>query len=75
MIQDDIINDLQYIPEDELIKIYNLIHSLRLKFDSEDKKQKDIAGCLKEYANSYIPTEQAKQQAWDAIIDEQYHHS
>jgi hypothetical protein len=78
MIQDDIINDLQYIPESKLKEIYDLIHALRLKFDSENKeqaKQQTIAGCLKEYANGYIPTEQAKQQAWDDSIDEKYHRS
>ncbi|MDO9215405.1 MAG: hypothetical protein Q7U23_16425 [Methylococcales bacterium] len=74
MIQDDIINELKYIPESELIKLYEFIHTLRLKFDSENQKQ-TIAGCLKEYAHTYIPTEQATQQAWQAVINEKYHRS
>jgi hypothetical protein len=78
MIQDDIINELQYIPEFKLIEIYDIIHSIRLKFGNETPtqiKQPNLAGCLHEYANSYIPTEQAKQQAWEAAINEKYHRS
>lgn len=37
MIQDDIINELQYIPESKLIEIYGIIHSFRLKFSNEPK--------------------------------------
>jgi hypothetical protein len=37
MIQDDIINELQYIPESKLIEIYKIIHSFRLKFGTEPK--------------------------------------
>jgi hypothetical protein len=74
MIQDDIINELKYIPESELIKLYEFIHALRLKFDNGNEKQ-TIAGCLKEYAHTYIPTEQAIQQAWQAVINEKYHGS
>lgn len=35
MLQNDIINELQNIPEVELIKIYNFVHSIRLKFNNE----------------------------------------
>lgn len=78
MIQDDIINELQYIPEFKLIEIYDMIHSIRLKFSNETQqqtKQPSTAGSLKEYATSYIPTEQAKQQAWESAINEKYHSS
>jgi hypothetical protein len=37
MIQDDIINELQYIPESKLTEIYEIIHSFRLKFSTEPK--------------------------------------
>jgi hypothetical protein len=37
MIQDDIINELQYIPEAKLIEVYEMIHSFRLKFSTEHK--------------------------------------
>jgi hypothetical protein len=30
MIQDDIINELQYIPEAKLIEIYDFIHNIRI---------------------------------------------
>ena len=30
MIQDDIINELQYIPESRLIELYDLVHNFRL---------------------------------------------
>jgi hypothetical protein len=75
MIQDDIINELKYIPESELVKLYEFIHALRLKCDNEQKPtaQQSIAGCLKEYAHTYIPTEQAIEQAWQAVINEKYH--
>lgn len=38
MIQHDIINELQHIPEIELIEIYNFIHSIRLKFSNESQQ-------------------------------------
>jgi hypothetical protein len=37
MIQDDIINELQYIPEAKLIEVYEMIHSFRLKFSTEHR--------------------------------------
>ena len=54
MIQDDIINELQYIPEAKLIEIYDLIHYFRLGINSEAEKQPaqennfeiDKAACL-----------------------------
>jgi hypothetical protein len=76
MIRDDIINELQYIPEANLSELYELIHSFRLRFNSESPKQAEqqaLAGCLKEYANGYIPTDQAVQQAWQDSINEKYH--
>jgi hypothetical protein len=39
MIQDDIINELQYIPEAKLIELYDLIHYFRLGINSEVEKQ------------------------------------
>jgi len=39
MIQDDIINELQYIPEAKLIELYDLIHYFRLGLSSETIKQ------------------------------------
>lgn len=39
MIQDDIINELQYIPESKLIELYDLIHYFRLGLNSETAKQ------------------------------------
>lgn len=39
MIQDDIINELQYIPEAKLIELYDLIHYFRLGLSSESAKQ------------------------------------
>lgn len=35
MIQDDIINELQYIPEAKLIEVYDLIHYFRLGLNNE----------------------------------------
>ena len=78
MIQDDIINELQYIPETKLRELYELIHSFRLRFNSENRnlaEQQALAGSLKEYTNGYIPTDQAIQQAWQAATDEKYHRS
>jgi hypothetical protein len=39
MIQDDIINELQYIPESKLQALYELIHYFRLGINSEMEKQ------------------------------------
>jgi hypothetical protein len=39
MIQDDIINELQYIPEAKLVELYDLIHYFRLGLSSEAVKQ------------------------------------
>ncbi len=39
MIQDDIINELKYIPEAKLIEIYDLIHYFRLGLNHEAAKQ------------------------------------
>jgi hypothetical protein len=47
MIQDDIINELKYIPEANLTELYNLIHSFRLKFNQHDDDLKiDEQACL-----------------------------
>ncbi|WP_262967150.1 hypothetical protein [Methylobacter psychrophilus] len=45
MIQDDIINELQYIPEAKLIELYDLIHYFRLGINSEiaDKSSQEEA--------------------------------
>jgi hypothetical protein len=78
MIKDDIINELQYIPESRLTEIYDIVHYFRLKFNSETPKQgiqKNLAGCLQEYTNGYIPTDDAIQQAWEATVNEKYHRS
>ena len=45
MIQDDIINELKYIPEANLKELYDLIHSFRLKF-TEDELKIDPQACL-----------------------------
>jgi len=39
MIQDDIINELKYIPEAKLIELYDLIHYFRLGLSSETVKR------------------------------------
>ena len=39
MIQDDIINELQYIPEAKLIELYDIIHYFRLGLTSEAAQQ------------------------------------
>ncbi|MDO9214096.1 MAG: hypothetical protein Q8Q54_07980 [Methylococcales bacterium] len=39
MIQDDIINELKYIPEAKLIELYDLIHYFRLGLSSETAQQ------------------------------------
>jgi hypothetical protein len=39
MIQDDIINELQYIPEAKLVELYDIIHYFRLGINSEVAKQ------------------------------------
>lgn len=41
MIQDDIINELQYIPEAKLVELYDLIHYFRLGLNSESSKKID----------------------------------
>ena len=78
MIQDDIIKELQYIPETKLSELYEMIHSFRLRFNSESRKpaeEQSLAGCLKNYTNGYIPTVQAVQQAWEAATNEKHHRS
>lgn len=78
MIQDDIINELQYIPETKLNELFELIHSFRLRFNSGNQKpaeQQQLAGSLKEFAKGYIPTDRAIQQAWQTVLDEKYHRS
>jgi hypothetical protein len=52
MIQDDIINELQYIPEAKLFELYDLIHYFRLGLSSEkqaidDDLKIDTEMCLK----------------------------
>jgi len=69
MIQDDIISELQYIPESKLTELYNLIHAFRLGINDE------LAGCLSEYAPNYVPTEQAIQQTWQMVSGEKYYRS
>jgi len=39
------------------------------------KPQVELAGCLKSYANGYIPTEQAIEQAWQQANNDKYHRS
>jgi hypothetical protein len=39
----------------------------------QTKPQVELAGCLKSYANSYIPTKQAIEQAWQEANNEKYH--
>lgn len=39
------------------------------------KPQVKLAGCLKSYANGYIPTEQAIEQAWQEANNDKYHRS
>jgi hypothetical protein len=34
---------------------------------------RDVAGSLSSYANDYISTQQAIQQAWQEVMDEKYH--
>jgi len=46
MIQDDIINELKYIPEANLIELYDLVHSFRLKFNNDDNLKIDAQACL-----------------------------
>ncbi|MGZ8928567.1 MAG: hypothetical protein ACXW03_08935 [Methylobacter sp.] len=78
MIQDDIINELKYIPETKLNELYELIHSFRLRFSSENRPSAEaqpLAGSLKEFSKGFIPTEQATQQAWTDAINEKYHRS
>ena len=41
MIQDDIINELQYIPENKLAALYDLIHYFRLGLNSEKQAMED----------------------------------
>lgn len=55
MIQDDIINELQYIPENKLVALYDLIHSFRLRLARETEEPSlpeddfkiDVPMCLK----------------------------
>jgi hypothetical protein len=78
MIQDDIINELQYIPETKLNELYELIHSFRLRFNNETRlptEEQPLAGSLKKYTTGFIPTVQAVQQAWEAATNEKYHRS
>ena len=42
MIQDDIIKELQYIPEAKLIELYDLIHYFRLGLANEAAKQSSL---------------------------------
>lgn len=43
--------------------------------DEQTKPQVELAGCLKSYANDYIPTEQAIEQAWQEANNDKYHRS
>ena len=42
MIKDDIIKELQYIPEAKLIELYDLIHYFRLGLANEAAKQSSL---------------------------------
>lgn len=75
MIQDDIINELQFLPEQQLQEVYAIIHALRLSLNNNcavHAAPKTLAGCLQAFADAAITPEQAKQQAWDAAIHEKY---
>jgi hypothetical protein len=79
MIKDDIIEvikELQTLPEDRLKELYALIHAFKLRFANESRKPAEpqgLAGALKDYAEGYIQTDQAVQQAWQETIHEKYH--
>ncbi len=77
--QQRIMQELQSIPESKLAEIYDLIHYFRLGITSEQKADNaqvnDMAASLEAYASSYIPTDEAKQQAWQTTIDEKYNRS
>ena len=56
MIKDDIINELDYIPEANLSALYDLIHYFRLGLTGEKEKQSsenefkiDVQACLSAY--------------------------
>jgi hypothetical protein len=57
MIQDDIIKELQYIPETKLTELFDIIHSFRLRFNNEIQKQPteddelkiDVQACLQAF--------------------------
>lgn len=56
MIKDDIINELDYIPENKLTALYELIHYFRLGLTGEKEKQPaenefkiDTQACLSAY--------------------------
>ena len=74
-----IMQELESIPEEKLTEIYDLIHYFRLGISSEQKTESsqviDMAGSLEAYASPYIPTEEAKQPAWQATLDEKYNRS
>jgi hypothetical protein len=44
------------------------------QFEEKLRKQAEdeVAGSFSHYANAYIPTNQAVQQAWDEIVDDKY---
>lgn len=77
--QQRIMQELQSIPESKLAEIYDIIHYFRLGITNEQKaaiaQVDDMAASLETYASTYIPTDKARQQAWQATIDEKYHHS
>jgi len=65
LLQQQIMMELADIPEDKLVVLYDLIHYFRLGLVSESNIQAvepTLAGCLKNYSNGYIPTDQATQQ-------------
>jgi hypothetical protein len=44
------------------------------QFEEKLRKQAedDVAGSFSQYANGYIPTNQAVQKAWEDIVDDKY---
>lgn len=41
----------------------------------KQQAQPEVAGRLSRYAKNYIPTEEAKKQAWDEVTSEKHHGS
>lgn len=71
-IYDRVLSFLKQLPKNECNIVENL--AMVASADAENEAN-DIAGSLKSYATTYIPTSKAKQQAWQAISDEKYNRS